>query len=112
MAKIIEMFPAKSFEDRPVTLRDLAIFKIDLIEATRIMIKEQQQPSGPENLTSNEVRRLLGINDRKLRSLRDKGVISCTRRGNNWYYNPQEIDAYLENRAQPCCCCKKNTSCH
>jgi hypothetical protein len=82
--------------DSLITLGDLEIFKAELIERIRDLIKPDLQKPTKKWLKSTEVKKLLGISTGTLQNLRMNGSLSFSKIGGIIFYNYEEIMKLLE----------------
>lgn len=79
-----------------VTIEDLQKFRIQLLADLKEMLGKQQ-PAGQKSwLKSSEVKKLLGIGDSKLQTLRITGKLASTKLGGICYYKAEDIEKMLE----------------
>lgn len=76
-----------------ITSEDLEQFKTELFERL-----QELQSSKPQSkwLRSKDVRKMLGISDSTLQTLRINGTIPSYKLGSSWYYKYDEIVAVLQ----------------
>jgi len=88
MGKVVE-FPARSkrpvSRNQLVTVGDLEDFKTDLLLAIK-------------HLLTYEVKKLLGISEGTLQSLRNNGTLPFSKVGNIIYYSQEDIDNMIADR--------------
>lgn len=80
-------------------MNNILIFEEEFFDRIKQIIDEKfnkkfEQPSW---LRSKDVRKMLGISDATLQSLRVSGNIPSYRLGSSWYYKYDEIIAALES---------------
>lgn len=80
-----------------ITTEDLYQFKLELLDAIKQVLQEQNGTPSKKWLKSNEVRKLLGISPGTLQNLRINGTLPYTKIGGVLYYDYKEIMQVLEN---------------
>ncbi|EIJ37087.1 MULTISPECIES: helix-turn-helix domain-containing protein [Flavobacteriaceae] len=80
-----------------ITTEDLYQFKLELLDAIKQVLQEQNGTPSKKWLKSNEVRELLGISPGTLQNLRINGTLPYTKIGGVLYYDYKEIMQVLEN---------------
>ena len=102
MARVINIKSAQSPPpppDRPVTLHDLNAFKADLLAHIRQLLDQDRHP--PKRwLKSYQVKQLLGVSHGTLQSMRASGTLPFSRLGGIIYYDEDEINRVLVQRAK------------
>lgn len=84
-----------------VTVDDLEIFKIELLNDLRNIL-QQNQPCNTSKrwLRSREVRKILGISAGTLQSFRVSGLLPFTKIGTIWFYKEEDIFRILESNSR------------
>lgn len=72
-----------------ITTKDLEVFKLELIEEIKEMLKPVPRKKW---LTSKDVRELLSCSAAFLQNIRVSGKIQGTKIGGRWYYEYSEIE--------------------
>lgn len=75
----------------------------DMLKRILHMLEESQERSTSGNGTSNECRiytnkelmKLLGVESRYLKNLRDNGYLSYSRHGDKFWYTQNDVDTFL-----------------
>lgn len=75
----------------------------DMLKRILHMLEESQERSTSGNDTSNERRiytnkelmKLLGVESRYLKNLRDNGYLSYSRHGDKFWYTQNDVDTFL-----------------
>lgn len=75
----------------------------DMLKRILQMLEESQERSTSGNGTSNECRiytnkelmKLLGVESRYLKNLRDNGYLSYSRHGDKFWYTQNDVDTFL-----------------
>jgi hypothetical protein len=83
-----------------ITTEDLQNFKIELLEAIRLILSEQHPAPFKKWLKSHEVRELLTISPGTLQHLRVSGKLPFTKVGGVLYYAYEDIQKMLEDHRQ------------
>lgn len=76
----------------------------DMLKRILQMLEESQERSTSDNGTSNECRiytnkelmKLLGVESRYLKNLRDNGYLSYSRHGDKFWYTQNDVDTFLQ----------------
>lgn len=76
----------------------------DMLKRILHMLEESQERSTSGNGTSNECRiytnkelmKLLGVESRYLKNLRDNGYLSYSRHGDKFWYTQNDVDTFLQ----------------
>lgn len=76
----------------------------DMLKRILHMLEESQERSISGNGTSNECRiytnkelmKLLGVESRYLKNLRDNGYLSSSRHGDKFWYTQNDVDIFLD----------------
>ncbi len=89
----------KIYRNQLVTIADLEAFKNDLIQEIRTAISNHT-PSSKKWLKSAEVKKLLGISNGTLHTLRINGSLSYSKVGGIMFYDYSEIVKLLESNEQ------------
>ncbi len=79
-----------------ITKEDLQQFKIELLEAITVLLKEKNTEQKLW-LRSSEVKRLLNISSGTLQNLRINGTLSYSKIGGSLYYNYNDIQKLLND---------------
>lgn len=77
--------------DQLVTIEDLEQFKSELLEAFKVLLKNNDLQPGKKWLKTHEVRKMLNISAGKLLTLRINGTLPYTRIGGVIYYDQDDI---------------------
>lgn len=75
----------------------------DMLKRILYLLEESQERSTSGNGTSNECRiytnkelmKLLGVESRYLKNLRDNGYLSYSRHGDKFWYTQNDVDTFL-----------------
>mgnify|MGYP002308048667 FL=1 len=75
----------------------------DMLKRILHLLEESQERSTSGNSTSNECRiytnkelmKLLGVENRYLKNLRDNGYLSYSRHGDKFWYTQNDVDTFL-----------------
>lgn len=76
----------------------------DMLKRILYLLEESQERSTSGNGTSNECRiytnkelmKLLGVESRYLKNLRDNGYLSYSRHGDKFWYTQADVDTFLQ----------------
>jgi len=76
----------------------------DMLKRILYLLEESQERSTSGNGTSNECRiytnkelmKLLGVESRYLKNLRDNGYLSYSRHGDKFWYTQNDVDTFLQ----------------
>ncbi len=76
----------------------------DMLKRILYLLEESQERSTLGNGTSNECRiytnkelmKLLGVESRYLKNLRDNGYLSYSRHGDKFWYTQNDVDTFLQ----------------
>ena len=76
----------------------------DMLKRILHLLEESQERSTSGNGTSNECRiytnkelmKLLGVESRYLKNLRDNGYLSYSRHGDKFWYTQNDVDTFLQ----------------
>lgn len=76
----------------------------DMLKRLLYLLEESQERSTLGNGTSNECRiytnkelmKLLGVESRYLKNLRDNGYLSYSRHGDKFWYTQNDVDTFLQ----------------
>lgn len=76
----------------------------DMLKRILYLLEESQERSNLGNGTSNECRiytnkelmKLLGVESRYLKNLRDNGYLSYSRHGDKFWYTQNDVDTFLQ----------------
>ena len=76
----------------------------DMLKRILHMLEESQERNTSDNGTSNECRiytnkelmKLLGVESRYLKNLRDNGYLSYSRHGDKFWYTQNDVDTFLQ----------------
>lgn len=79
-----------------ITLEDLEVFKEELINDIRLIIKETAGQPSKKWLKSYQVREILNISPGTLQNLRINGTLPYTKVGGVMYYDYSDIQSVLE----------------
>ena len=83
-------------KDQLLTQGDLEIFKDEMLNEFKRIIKECIGQPGKKWLKSSEVKKLLGISHGFLQTLRDTGTLPFTKIGGAIYYDYEDISSMME----------------
>lgn len=86
--------------DQLLTVGDLEIFRTELIQEIRILLKNLTGAPAKKWLKSSEVKRLLGISTGTLQNLRMNKSLSYSKVGGIIFYDYYEIVKLLESHEQ------------
>lgn len=79
-----------------ITTDDLREFKMELLDAFKKILKEENKPRTKKWLKSREVCKLLGVSSGTLQTLRAKGTIPYAKVGGVMFYDADNIRKMLE----------------
>lgn len=83
-------------KDQLLTQGDLEVFKDEMLNEFKRIIKESIGQPGKKWLKSSEVKKLLGISHGFLQTLRDSGTLPFTKIGGAIYYDYEDISSMME----------------
>ena len=86
--------------DQLLTVGDLEIFRIELIQEISDLLKNTIGSSAKKWLKSSEVKKLLGISTGTLQNLRVNGTLAHSKMGGTAYYDYEEIVKILKKNEQ------------
>lgn len=80
-------------------MNNVLIFEEEFFDRIKKIIEEKfgKKVEQPNWLKSKDVRKMLGISDSTLQTLRVNGLIPSYKLGSSWYYKYDEITAALES---------------
>lgn len=92
-------------EDEALTkgelLMCLDLFKQDVITEVRQIVKDCREPFDKKWMKSFEVRKMLGLSQGKLQTMRNTGIIKYTKIGGSIYYDKEDImEMFEKNRVK------------
>lgn len=88
--------PPNTYHNQIATKADLQEFKNELVLTLLMALKPYFQTSSTKWLKSHQVRKILGISNGTLHSMRVNGIIPYTKIGNIIYYDQDEINAVVK----------------
>jgi hypothetical protein len=86
--------------DQIVTLGDLEIFKKELLDEIRNIVKQNEGSPSKKWLKSCEVKKLLGISTGTLQNLRVNGSLSHSKVGGIYFYDYNDIAKLIKKNEQ------------
>lgn len=95
-----EEYKLKINRDQLITIGDLEVFKTDLIDEIKKLLKQMTSGTAKKWLKSSEVKKLLGISTGTLQNLRMNGSLSYSKVGGIIFYDYEEIVKLLESHEQ------------
>jgi len=81
-----------------ITSDDLRVFKIELLEDIKRLLKEANGQPSKKWLKSYEVRKVLNLSPGTLQNLRINGTLPYTKIGGGIYYDYADIQEMLQSR--------------
>lgn len=78
-----------------VTKEDLHVFRMQLLDDLKLIIKQQSQPAVKKWLKSTEVRKLLSVSPGTLQNLRITGKLPFSKVGSILYYRFEDVQTLL-----------------
>lgn len=91
-----EEYKQRINRDQLITVGDLEVFKNNLIQEIKNLLKETTAAPAKKWLKSSEVKKLLGISTGTLQNLRMNGSLSYSKVGGIIFYDHNEIVKLLE----------------
>jgi len=91
---------SRVYRDQLVTIGDLEIFKQNLIEEIRSLLKQASASQSKKWLKSSEVKKLLSISTGTLQNLRMNGSLTFSKVGGIIFYDSNEIAKLLKDNEQ------------
>lgn len=86
--------------DQLITIGDLDVFKANLIQEIKSLLKESAATPAKKWLKSSEVKKLLGISTGTLHNLRINGSLTYSKIGGMIFYDYSEIAKLLKSNEQ------------
>src|SRR5215831_14898160 len=86
------------FPNQLVTVADLEEFKNELLLGVKSLLEENKKTAKQEWLKSYQVRKLLGISNGTLQTLKNNGTLPFSKIGGIIYYNLNDVNKMLEER--------------
>ena len=86
--------------DQIVTLGDLEIFKKELLDEIKNLLKQNEGSPSKKWLKSSEVKKLLGISTGTLQNLRVNGSLSHSKVGGIYFYDYSDIAKLIKKNEQ------------
>jgi hypothetical protein len=81
-----------------ITTDDLYLFKVELLEDIKMLLKEHSGQPIKTWLKSYEVQKVLSISPGTLQNLRNNGTIKYTKIGGVLYYDHNDIQQMLHSK--------------
>jgi hypothetical protein len=79
-----------------ITTDDLREFKLELLADIRKLLNNSSKGPPKKWIKSSDVKKMMGISQGTLQSLRDNGTLPFSRIGGAIYYDHQEISTLFE----------------
>lgn len=97
--KSLETYVTKQVTRNQIaTLEDLEAFKHSLLLSIRALIIQYASPQQKKWLKTYEVKKLLGISNGTLQTLRSNGTIPFSKIGGTIYYDADEVNRVLDEQ--------------
>lgn len=81
-----------------ITLEDLQVFKVELLEAIEKLLSQRQAEPAQRWLKSPQVRKLLNLSPGTLQNLRINGTLPFSKIGGVIFYDYEDIERILQER--------------